>query len=89
MPTITLRLNSRHRDVTYQIGEKVWHKNFALSDAANYFTAKLSPRYIGPLRVKKKISMWAYELEDDRGNSKGIWNVKDLKHATLAQDNGV
>lgn len=78
--------NLRHRDVVYQIGEKVWRKNFALSDAANYFTAKLSPRYIGPFRVKKKISMWAYELEDDRGNSKGIWNVKDLKRAILPED---
>lgn len=70
-------------------GEKVWRRNFALSDAANYFSAKLSPRYIGPFKVKRKLSMWAYELEDDRGKSKGVWNVKDLKPFIPVETNDV
>lgn len=71
--------NLRHRDVEYNPGDRVWRKNFALSDASRYFSAKLSPRYVGPFLVKKKVSLWTYELEDEHGKAKGIWNVKDLK----------
>lgn len=41
--------NLRRRDVQYMPGELVWRKNFVLSDAANYYAAKLAPKYIGPL----------------------------------------
>lgn len=50
-----------------------------MSDASRYITTKLSPRFIGSFKVKKKVSLWTYELEYERGISRGMWNAKDLK----------
>lgn len=71
--------NLRRRDVRYEIGDKVWRKEHRLSSAADYFSAKLGPKFSGPYMISKKISPWTYELRDDAGNYKGTWNVKDLK----------
>lgn len=69
----------RKRDEQYQVGQEVWRKNYALSNAANYFSAKLGHKYIGPYRVRKRVGYNTYELEDDNGNKKGIWHSKGLK----------
>lgn len=71
--------NLRRRDVRYDVGDKVWRKEHLLSNAANYFSAKLGPKFSGPYIISKRISPWTYELADDRGNHKGTWHVKDLK----------
>lgn len=71
--------NLRKRDVEYQEGDMVWRRNTILSDAGRYFSAKLAKRFVGPYRVKKKLSIWTYELVDNLGKSKGIWHAKDLK----------
>lgn len=71
--------NLRRRDVQYQVGDRVWHKNHILSNASQYFTAKLAPKFVGPFVVSKKVSPWAYELKDLDGKPGGLWNVRDLK----------
>lgn len=73
--------NLRRRGNEFEIGQAVWRKNYAISDAAAYFSSKLAPRYIGPFFIKRKVSSWTYELQDDVGKSRGIWHAKDLKQA--------
>lgn len=73
--------NLRRRHEEFLPNQLVWKRNYVLSDAANYFTSKLAPKYIGPFSVKRRVSPWTYELQDDKGRSKGVWNVKDLKSA--------
>ncbi|KAJ8967610.1 hypothetical protein NQ314_002728 [Rhamnusium bicolor] len=74
--------NLRRRDVKFELGERVWRKNYPQSKAGQYFTAKFAPRFIGPFIISKCISPWAYELKDLNGKLSGIWNVKDLKPDT-------
>lgn len=71
--------NLRRRHVEYHIGDEVWRRNYALSSKTDYFAAKLSPKYIGPFRVKKKTGYCTYEIVDETGKSSGIWHVKDLR----------
>lgn len=71
--------NLRRRSVQYNVGDAVWRKNKILSDASRYITAKLSPKFVGPYYVKKKLGSWTYELVDDKGKSIGVWHVQDLK----------
>lgn len=71
--------NLRRRDVRLEIGQKVWRRNFPISDAARYFSAKLAPRFLGPFIVSKRLSPWTYEIRDPDGKSRGVWNIKDLK----------
>lgn len=71
--------NLRHRDEQFRVDQLVWRKNYVLSDAAKYFTAKLAPRFIGPFTIAKRVSPWTYELRDSDGNSVGTWHAKDLK----------
>lgn len=73
------RYNLRRRPVSYAVGEKVFRKNYVLSDASKQFTAKFAPKYVGPFLIKRKLSPVTYELADIRNKSKGIWHVKDLK----------
>jgi transposase InsO family protein len=73
------RYNLRRRPLAFSPGDLVWRKNKSLSDAVNYYSAKLAPLYLGPFRIKRKIGSWTYELKDEAGASKGIWHVQDLK----------
>jgi transposase InsO family protein len=71
--------NLRRRDVRYALGQKVWKRNYVLSNAANFFAAKLAPRFAGPFIVSHIVSPWTYRLVDDCGRDLGIWHAKDLK----------
>lgn len=71
--------NLRHRNETFNLGQKVWKKNYVLSDATKNFTAKLAPKFNGPYKVTRIVSPWSYELSDQSGVSIGIWNAKDIK----------
>lgn len=73
------RYNFRRRHVQYITGQQVYRRNFVLSDASKYYTAKLAPKFIGPFVIHKRVSPFTYQLKDLEGNLKGIWNVKDLK----------
>ncbi|KAK4887574.1 hypothetical protein RN001_003845 [Aquatica leii] len=57
----------------------VYKKNFILSDASKFYTTKLTPKYVGPYFIHKKLNPWNYELTDSQGTIKGVWNAKDLK----------
>lgn len=71
--------NLRRRDLQFNPGEYVWRKNFVLSDASKHFSSRLAPKYIGPFKIKTKVSYDVYELEDNSGKSLGRWHIKDLK----------
>lgn len=70
--------NLRRHDVTFNVGEKVWRRNKVLSDASNYFSAKLAPKYV-LCRIRKKVSRLVYSLENMNGSDAGEWHVQDLK----------
>ena len=70
--------NLRRRPLEFFVGDHVWKKNYTLSNAANYYSAKLAPRYI-PCIVSKKISKLVYELTDENNVQLGRWHIKDLK----------
>lgn len=69
---------NRDRKVTsYSIGDIVWRKNFVLSSAAHYFSAKLAPKFV-KCKIIDKISNNVYVLKDlDKGSS-GRYHVKDI-----------
>lgn len=76
------RYNLRRRDVRYDVGDRVWKRDYVQSDAANYFSAKLAPKFGGPYVVHRRLSPWTYELQDLNGVNRGVWHVKDLKPDT-------
>ncbi|KAG5870186.1 hypothetical protein JTB14_032478 [Gonioctena quinquepunctata] len=78
--------NLRRRCEEFLPNQLVWRKSFVLSDASKYYTSKLAPKYVGPFHIKKRVSPWSYELGDDAGNSKGIWNAKNLKSASADEN---
>lgn len=69
----------RRRDIQYSVGQRVWRKNYVQSNAANYFTAKLAPKFVGPFMVSERLSPWTYKLIDDNTRDVGVWHCKDLK----------
>lgn len=69
----------RRRDEQFYPNQLVWRRNYVLSDAAKYFSAKLAPKYLGPFMVDKRLSPWTYELKDSEGKRLGVWHAKDLK----------
>ncbi|KAK9709956.1 RNase H-like domain found in reverse transcriptase [Popillia japonica] len=69
----------RRRNVAYEVGDQVYRRNYVQSDAANFYSAKLAPRYIGTFVVARRISPWMYELADLDGKRLGNWHAKDLK----------
>ncbi|ENN83588.1 hypothetical protein YQE_00057, partial [Dendroctonus ponderosae] len=73
------RYNLRRRPITYVVGQRVWRKNKVLSNALNFFSAKLAPEFVGPFTIGKKTGTCTYELQDESGISKGVWHVQDLK----------
>lgn len=75
------RYDLRQRPTNFQVNDLVYVKNHVLSDASRNISAKLSPKYQGPFKIKRKVSYLTYEL-DDNGKVKGIYHVQDLKPAT-------
>jgi transposase InsO family protein len=74
------RYNLRRRhEVAYSTGDKVWRQNFAKSDKTRGFSKKLAPRWLGPLKVARRIGRVSYLLEDKDGTIEGPWHVDQLK----------
>lgn len=71
--------NLRRREDKLQVGDIVWKRNHVLSDAIKNFTSKLAPKFAGPYTVRKIVSPWTYELDDEIGKTAGVWHIKDLK----------
>lgn len=63
---------------TFKTGDVVYKRNYVQSDAVNYKSAKLYPKYI-KCKVVAKISDVIYDLEDSDGKRIGRWHIKDLK----------
>lgn len=62
----------------YHVGDKVWKRNYVLSNRADHFAAKLAPKFI-LCKVRKVVSKLVYELIDLNGKRVGRFHVKDLK----------
>mgnify|MGYP001507470327 CR=1 FL=1 len=78
--------NLRHRLVQYVVGDRVWKREHTLSSAARDYSAKLGLKYTGPFRIKRKLGINVYELEDNNGISKGNWHVSQLKPDKTSSD---
>ncbi|XP_018567547.1 uncharacterized protein LOC108908107 [Anoplophora glabripennis] len=73
------RYNLRHRPLSLQVGQTVWKKNYTLSDKADYYAAKLAPKFI-KCTVVRKISTNVYELVNiGTHRSLGNVHIKDIK----------
>ena len=70
--------NLRRKEVVFSEGDRVWKRNYVLSDAAKHFSAKLAPKYI-PGITNKKIGQLLYNIVDDNEKDIGNWHVKDFK----------
>lgn len=71
--------NLRHRQDSFTVGQRVWKRNYVLSDASKNFTSKLAPKYSGPFLISKIVSPWTYQLKNESDRDQGIWHAKDLK----------
>uniref|UniRef100_A0A8D8SFS8 Tf2-1-like SH3-like domain-containing protein n=1 Tax=Cacopsylla melanoneura TaxID=428564 RepID=A0A8D8SFS8_9HEMI len=71
---------NKHHDVKveYEIGDLVLRRNFKLSSAAQNYSAKLAPTYVGPFRIVEKLSHVIYVLEDDHGR-RTTYHIKDMR----------
>ena len=69
--------NLRRRPLNFKVGDRVWRPNKVQSSAANKFAAKLSPKHILSI-VVKKLSPTAYVLKNIDGSKAGTWHIKDL-----------
>lgn len=72
--------NLRKRNIEFNVGDTVYKKNYVLSNAGNYFSSKLAPKFIKCF-IRKKISPIIYELVDEDNKNLGRYHVKDLKEA--------
>jgi RNase H-like domain found in reverse transcriptase/Reverse transcriptase (RNA-dependent DNA polymerase)/Integrase zinc binding domain/Integrase core domain len=68
--------NLRSKVREFHPGDRVWRKNYCLSDASKKISAKLAPKYISCI-IKKRMGN-VYEIEDEKGKYKGIFHAKDL-----------
>lgn len=59
--------NLHQQDWRPKIGEQVWKREHPLSDKENAFNAKLAPRFIGPLEVRRIISPVIVDLRSPEG----------------------
>ncbi|KAL6419488.1 hypothetical protein ACFW04_011373 [Cataglyphis niger] len=71
--------NLRRRQWKPKIGEWVWKKDHPLSRKADKFNAKLAPKYIGPLEVRRIISPVIVDLREKRGKWHRHIHIQDLK----------
>ena len=70
-------LRCRKADV-HNASDRVWKRNYVLSDASKYFSSKLAPRFIECV-ITNKVPPLVYQLADESVKDIGRWHVKDLK----------
>lgn len=74
------RYDLRRRPVDFLPNQVVWRKNFVLSDAAKFFSAKLADKFVGPFMISRKLGRDSYELKDMAGKVlPGTWHSSHLK----------
>lgn len=70
--------NTRSRPVQYCVGQEVYRRNFAQSDASRRFCAKLAPKFL-PARIVERIGTCQYRLSDLKGKPIGVFHAKDIR----------
>lgn len=70
--------NLRSRPISYTVGQAVFRRNFAQSNAARSFNAKLSPLFV-KATVQSKVGNNYYILKDVEGTSTGTYHAKDMR----------
>ncbi|KAL6419195.1 hypothetical protein ACFW04_011539 [Cataglyphis niger] len=79
--------NLRRRQWRPQIGDLVWKREHPLSNKANAFNAKLAPKFIGPLEVRRMISPVIADLRSKSGKWYRHIHIQDLKPAPNVNNN--
>ncbi|XP_020712546.1 uncharacterized protein LOC110117541 [Ceratitis capitata] len=72
------RYNLRTLEIKYNVGQEVLRKNFAHSNMAKHFNAKLAKTFL-KARVREILSSSYYSLEDLEGKSIGTYDAKDMQ----------
>lgn len=67
----------RSRQINYKSGDVVYRKNMKLSNAANYYSAKLAPRNVR-CRIVEQTGSNTYRLRDENTGKEGIFSAKDF-----------
>lgn len=72
--------NLRHKKFcpTYQVGQKVYKRNFQLSSAVDRYNAKYGPVYT-PCVIVARRGTSSYEVADEAGKSLGVFSAADLR----------
>lgn len=73
------RYNLRRRPLKFAVGDKVWRKNFILSDASKNFSRKLAPKYVPCIVKRVKGTGLVYDLVDLDRKPVGEYHIQDLK----------
>jgi transposase InsO family protein len=69
------------RPPPFQVGSRVWLRNYPLSNAAQNISAKLCPRYKGPFTIAEFTSPVSVRLTDPAGGRSVRAHVSQLKKA--------
>jgi len=72
------KYNLRSRTVQLKVGDTVFARNFAQSNAVKKFSSKLTPVFMIS-KVIKKVSPAYYELANEKGKSIGKYHLKDIQ----------
>lgn len=70
--------NLRSREVSYEVGQEVFRRNFCQSNFERGFNSKLAPTFV-KARIRRKIGKSYYELEDLQGKAIGQYHAKDIR----------
>ncbi|XP_037815836.1 uncharacterized protein LOC119606404 [Lucilia sericata] len=70
--------NLRSREVSYEVGQEVFRRNFRQSDLGKGCNAKLAPTFL-KARVRRKTGYCYYQLEDLNGKLIGVYHAKDIR----------
>jgi hypothetical protein len=73
--------NRHRRPPPFQVGDRVWLRNFPVSKAGRHIAAKLSPRYKGPYTVVEITTPVSVRLMDTAGGAVVRAHVSQLKRA--------
>ena len=77
----------RRRGWQPAVGEWVWKRDHPLSKKNEAFNAKLAPRYVGPLEVRRKISPVIVDLRSEKGKWYRHVHIQELKPAPENKNN--
>ena len=71
--------DARRREVKYEVGDLVMKRNRILSSAAQGISAKLAPKYAGPLRITEVTGSNTVKIVDEHGKNEEVLHVSHLK----------